>query len=45
VSKALAGVPLPSADPDKWLTWDQVAQLAKKVRGEKNGVVEARGFV
>jgi hypothetical protein len=38
-----AGVPLPSTDPDKRLTWDQVVQLAKKVQVEKNGVVEAGG--
>jgi hypothetical protein len=38
------GVPLPSTDPDKRLTWDQVVPLAKKVQVEKNGVVEAWGF-
>jgi ABC-type glycerol-3-phosphate transport system substrate-binding protein len=36
--------PLPSTDPDKRLTWDQVVQLAKKVQVEKNGVVEGWGF-
>jgi len=36
--------PLPSTDPDKRLTWDQVVQLAKKVQIEKNGVVEGWGF-
>ena len=39
-----AGVPLPSTDPDKRLTWDQAVPLAKKVQVEKNGVVEAWGF-
>ena len=36
--------PLPSTDPDKRLTWDQVVQLAEKVQVEKNGVVEGMGF-
>jgi multiple sugar transport system substrate-binding protein len=39
-----AGAPLPSTDPAKRMTWDQLVEIAKKVQVEKNGVVDVWGF-
>jgi fructooligosaccharide transport system substrate-binding protein len=42
-----AGIPFPSEDPNKPLTWDQVLDIAKKVSDPENGVYgidPAQGF-
>lgn len=42
-----AGIPLPSEDPNKPLTWDEVLEIAKKVNNPAKGVIgidPAQGF-
>lgn len=42
-----AGIPLPSEDPNKPLTWDEVLEIAKKVNNPVKGVIgidPAQGF-